>query len=107
MLFSNEKGFNRGLLVALKHRNVGSMKSPTTGELVTWDEADQIVIIPWDSTKGETQKYTISPDYLPKLRQVLADAHWGAVVDLTLEDRQVVGVELVHDAMASLYEIDL
>lgn len=109
MRFNNSNNSNiRGLLLELRHRNVGSMPDPKTGEIITWPEADQIVIYPWEFTKGEPRKYTISPDYLPKLRQILADAHWGAVVDLSLEDRKVNGVELVLDPMATLLdEIEL
>lgn len=100
----NNVAMTRGLLIELKHRKAGQMTDEKTGKPITWDEADQIVILPFDSTKGYLQKTSLDPAASVKIQAKLADAHWGAVVELTIDNRTVTDVEVLLDALAAFYE---
>lgn len=94
----------RGLLLDLKHRSAGSMTDEKTGKLREWIEGDVIVLLPFDSTKGYLQKILLEPAASARIQAKLADAHWGAVVELTIENRQAVDVEVIMDAFAAFYD---
>lgn len=94
----------RGLLLDLKHRSAGSMTDEKTGKLREWIEGDVIVLLPFDSTKGYLQKTLLEPTASARIQAKLADAHWGAVVELTIENRQAVDVEVIMDAFAAFYD---
>ena len=94
----------RGLLLDLKHRSAGSMTDEKTGKLREWIEGDVIVLLPFDSTKRYLQNTVLEPTASALIQAKLADAHWGAVVELTIENRQAVDVEVIMDAFAAFYD---
>lgn len=101
-ILENEQ-FKRFVLLALKHRKGGSMMNEK-GEKIEWSDADQLVVLPFEDTRGYLKKLTIDPACSPAIQDKLLSAHWGAVVEVTLNDnRSVVDVELLLDAMAELY----
>lgn len=91
----------RVLALGFKHRDAGQMISPTTKELITWSEATLLKYLPLGLTDGEIRKSPIAPDALAKVQLALIDAHWGAVVDLTIENRQIIDIEVMMDPMAA------
>lgn len=93
----------RGLLIELKHRTPGRM-TDEKGRIIEWDEGDLIVILPLDSTKGYLQKAVLDPVSSEQIQDKLADAHWGALVELTIDNRMVTDVEVLQDALAAFYE---
>lgn len=99
----NNVAMTRGLLIELKHRVAGRM-TDEKGRLIEWDEGDLIVVLPLDSTKGYLQKSVLDPAASEKIQDKLADAHWGAVVELTIDNRMVTDVEVLLDALAAFYE---
>lgn len=99
----NNVAMTRGSLIELKHRNAGQM-TDEKGRLVKWDEGDLVVILPLGSTRGYLQKAVLAPDASEKIQAKLADAHWGAVVELTIDNRMVTDVEVLLDALAAFYE---
>lgn len=89
------------VLLNFKERAAGSMEKD--GKTVTWDTAIQIVGINWEDLNGQVRKFTVSPSRVKEISKQLEPVHWGAVIELTLDNRQVTAVNVLADVMASLY----
>lgn len=85
----------RGLLMNNEHRKAGS--NVIDGKEVTWNDADLITFISELDEKGLSKKYTIDPLKVNMVNTKLADTNWGSVIELTLNGKTVVDVEVVHD----------
>ena len=91
----------RIVLLNLKERTAGSMEKD--GKSISWNDAIQIVGIRWEDLNGQARKYTVSPSHVKEISRQLEPVHWGAVIELTLENRQVTGIDVISDVMAELY----
>lgn len=91
----------RVLALGFKHRDAGQMINPTTKEPITWTEATLLKYLPMGLTDGEIRKSAIAPDALAKVQLALIEAHWGAVVEITIENRLITDVEVMLDPMAA------
>lgn len=89
------------VLLNFKERAAGSMEKD--GKTVTWDTAIQIVGINWEDLNGQVRKFTVSQNRVKEISKQLEPVHWGAVIELTLENRQVTAVDIISDVMAELY----
>lgn len=100
MIINNNERI-RLLLCNIKEREPGSMEKD--GKEITWDAAVQLVGIPWEDTRGLTQKFTIEPDCVDDIVQKLEAVHWGCIVDLSLSNKKVVDLKIVEDVMLPIY----
>lgn len=99
---------SRALLLSIKQRKRGNMEKD--GQIISWDDAVQLVTIPFEDSKGQARKYSIAPDCVNDILQQLKPLHWGAVVELKFKDNLVIDVQLVDDVMSSFFmneEIEL
>lgn len=107
MLIIGNEEFRKYVLLALKHRKGGSMLSEK-GEKIEWSDADQLVVLPFEDTKGYVKKLTLDPTRSQAIQDKLLSAHWAAVVEVTLNDeRKVVDVNVILDSMESLYDEEI
>ena len=102
MVLGNSK--YRCLILNLYHREAGEMVKD--GKTIKWDVANMAVTVPWLDLKGQIRKYKISPAHFDTIQKQLEPVHWGCVVDLTLEDKQVVKLDIVEDIMAGIFTAD-
>ncbi len=101
-LIQNE-GSGRYILLALKHRNGGSLLNDK-GEKIEWVDAEQMFVLPFEDSKGYVRKLTLAPSCSQDIQDKLLYAHWGAVVEVVLNnDRQVTDVDVILDSMEALY----
>lgn len=91
----------KALALGLKLRSKGQMTDPKTGELITWTEATMLQYLPLGMTEGEIRKSAIAPEALVKVQNALIEVHWGAVVELTIENRQVTEIEVLMDPLSA------
>lgn len=94
----------KSLALGLKLRPKGQMPDSKTGELITWTEATMLQYLPLGMTEGEIRKSAIAPEALVKVQNALIEVHWGAVVELTIENRQIVDIEVLLDSMSAFCE---
>lgn len=94
----------RALALGLKHRDAGQMINPTTKEPISWTEATLLKYLPLGLTEGEIRKSPIAPESLAKVQLALIEVHWGAVVDLTIENRQIAEIEVLMDPLSAFYD---
>lgn len=94
----------RVLALGLKRRDAGQMINPTTKETISWTEATLLKYLPLGLTDGEIRKSPIAPEALAKVQLALIEVHWGAVVELTIENRQITEVDVLMDPLAAYCE---
>lgn len=94
----------KALALGLRNRSKGQMTDPKTGELITWTEATMIQYLPLGMTEGEIRKSAIAPEALVKVQNALIEVHWGCVVELTIENRLIVDIEVLLDSMSAFCE---
>ena len=85
-----------GILVDVRKRNSGSMQD-NTGKEITWNEADILYLLPYGTTSGNIQKYTINPKSAKEIYSKTADVNWGAYVQILLDNKQVIDIEVMND----------
>ena len=85
-----------GLILDVRKRPSGSM-TDEGGREVTWDEADVLTILPYGTTRGQLQKYTIHPKCVKDLYAKTADVNWGAYVELELDNNQITDINVIND----------
>ena len=95
---------DRVLALGLKRREAGQMINPTTKEPISWIEATLLKYLPLGLTDGEIRKSPIAPEALAKVQLALIEVHWGAVVELTIENRQITEVDVLMDPLAAYCE---
>lgn len=91
----------KALALGLKYRAKGQMPDSKTGELITWTEATMLQYLPLGMTEGEIRKNAIAPEALGKVQTALIEVHWGCVVELTIENRQITDVEVLMDPLSA------
>lgn len=94
----------KALALGLRNRSKGQMTEPKTGELITWTEATMLQYLPLGMTEGDIRKNAIAPEALVKVQNALIEVHWGCVVELTIENRQIVDIEVLLDSMSAFCE---
>lgn len=90
-----------GLLLKFGFRPAGTMQNDN-GELVNWEDAYQLVILPFEEDK-HLRKYNISPECVDEISAILEPIHWACLVDLEISNKLVVGVTIVEDCLANFY----
>ncbi len=91
-----------GLLVKVGLRPAGDMIK--NGEKISWSEAFQIVIVPFEDESGKVRKFTVEPSCIEKIERQLNTIHWGCLVQLALDNRKVTAVEILDDILSNYYE---
>lgn len=91
----------RALVLGLKHREAGQMPNSKTGEPITWSEATLLQYLTLGMTEGEIRKTPIAPEALSAVQNALIEVHWGAVVELTIKNRQIIEVEVLMDPLSA------
>lgn len=91
----------RVLALGLKHREAGQMPNSKTGEPIIWSEATLLQYLPLGLTEGEIRKTPIAPEALASVQNALIEVHWGAVVELTIKNRQIIEIEVLMDPLSA------
>ena len=91
----------KAVILGMRNRSKGQMTDPKTGELITWAEATMLQYLPLGMTEGEIRKSAIAPESLVKVQNALIEVHWGCVVELTIENRQIIDIEVLLDSMSA------
>lgn len=90
-----------GLLLKVAHRSAGEMEK--NGKLISWEERYQLVILPFEDDRNIV-KYSINPACEDKILRQLDEVHWATLIELELDGREVVSVEVVSDILRDFYE---
>lgn len=90
------------LVLKTLHRQAG--EATIDGKLVSWAEADQILVLPLESDTGKTLKYVLAPDSAEHILQLLDSVYWGCLVQLNFTGKYVSNIEIVNDWLADFYE---
>lgn len=80
-----------GLLLSAYHREAGSAN--IEGKDVSWEAGEFIRVIPEGNEYGNVKKYQIHSAYIKDVSSAVDQMEWGQFVRLTLDGKQVVGVE--------------
>lgn len=91
----------RIILINFKERKAGSMQKD--GKEINWNDAIQIVGLGFEDVNGQAKKYIVDPSHVNEITKLLEPVHWGCVLELTLENKQVTAVNVISDVMAHLY----
>lgn len=98
------KRTSKVLALGMRNRSKGQMTDPKTGEVITWPEATMLQYLPLGMTEGEIRKSAIAPEALVKVQNALIEVHWGCVVEVTIENRQIIDIEVLLDSMSAFCE---
>ena len=106
MRMKDSNQVKRFLLLDLKHRNYGSMLD-ANGKSITWEDADLVVVLEFEGNNiKQIRKYVLAKNASKSIQDKLLDVHWGAVIDLIIENHQVIDVDIVLDSMSDLYSYE-
>ena len=89
------------LLVRVAERPAGQMEKD--GKQIHWDERIQISVLPFQESKN-IMKYSLSPIYADKITRQLESVHWGCLIELEFEKREVISVNILSDVLKDFYE---
>lgn len=93
-----------GILTDVRKRNSGSMQDPN-GREISWTEADILYLLPYGTTNGNIQKYTINPKSAKDIYSKTAEVNWGAYVQILLDNNQVIDMEIVNDSFSGNFNL--
>ncbi|MCB6415745.1 hypothetical protein LI221_11845 [Faecalimonas umbilicata] len=93
----------KGLLVKAGFRPAGKMDKD--GKTISWEDAYQIVLLPFEEDKG-VKKYTIDSNYTDEIMAKLETIHWGCLVELEFANKKVIALNIVDDVLKNFYEAE-
>lgn len=85
----------RGLLLNDFLRVAGN--SERDGKPFSWTDGYVVLILPFDSKKGEPLKYTVTPELADSIALQLATVNWASVVTVKIADRKIVDLTVDLD----------
>lgn len=85
----------RGLVLKCEERRGGSMEKD--GKTISWEDADQVVILPLSDTQGRVRKYRLLPEKKDLIYKTMETVNWGALVSLSFTGNCVSDIEIVAD----------
>lgn len=91
----------KAFALGLKHHPKGQMVDSETGKLIAREEVTILRYLPLGMTEGEVRKNPILPEALAMVQNTLVEVHYGAVAELTIENRQIVNIEILLDPLAA------
>lgn len=89
-----------GLLLNAKRRDAGSMEKD--GKRITWDDADQLILLPLESPTGKITKINMNPNFADAIYKATEEVCWGALVEVEKDGRNAVSVTVLNDWLANL-----
>ena len=90
-----------GLLTDSKWRENGEMEKD--GKVIQWPKRFMISVLPFEESRN-ILKYAVHPKHAERIEKQLADIHWGCLVELEIDGREVVNVNVINDVLADFYE---
>lgn len=88
----------------IRHRKAGSAK--IDGKEISWEDADQLIGIPLESSSVKVMKHAILPEKVEVISQKLEHISWGALIQLTFSGKYVTDVEVLCDWLTDFYNED-
>ena len=76
------------------------------GKEISWEDADQPIGIPLESSSAKVMKHAILPEKVEVISQKLEHISWGALIQLTFSGKYVTDVEVLCDWLTDFYNED-
>ena len=95
-MYGGLSGEKQGLLFKIEYREKGSF-TDKAGRLVEYDAGEMLTFLNFRDDAGKTVKYKIAPERVQHIRELTEDICWGALVSLTLKNKQVVDLKVIAD----------
>lgn len=101
MITSKSKNFI-GLILKAGIRKAGKMD--VDGKEISWSEGYQIVALPLEDESGKIRKFIVEPSCVDKISQQLDSIHWAALIEIELQGRNAIAIEVLDDVLNDFYE---